>query len=380
MISFEHSSQQKKLELKFRRLARKSIQPLSLVIDAAKPGPVDPAYLGLIAAENLNAFFIPKEYGGRPLDFLTLSLVTEEIGYGCAGLASIYVATLHAVSALLICGSREQKQTYLPGLLGPEGKVASCCITEEKGGTDTSYFSTTAHRDGDHYVINGEKGPIINAGSAAFYVVWASTDAARGRAGIGTFIIPAGTPGVVVGPYHEKPGLRCAPTATVSFKDAVVPASNLIGLPSSGYHLLMQTLDWGRAFFGAICVGLARAAHDEAIRFARQRVISNRPIIENQGVSFPLAEQATTICAARLLTWRACRMMDLNMHYTKESSMAKLFAAETVAHITNEGMLLLGQRGYSGPTLMAKFQRDAHALRVLEGTGQVQKMIIASQL
>ncbi len=380
MIGFELSVQQKRLEVRFRRLARKRIQPLSLVIDAGKPGPVDPGYLEIIASENLNSFFIPKQYGGRPLDFLTLSLITEEIGYGCAGLASTYAATLHAASALLICGSHDQKATYLPRLLGPEGRIAGCCITEEKGGADTSFFSTTAHPDGDRYIINGAKGPIIGAGTASFYVVWASTDAARGRAGINAFVIPAETPGITIGPYHDKPGLRSAPTATVFFNDVVVPSSNLIGFPCSGYHLLMQTLDWGRAFFGAICVGLARAAHDEAIRFAKERVISHRPIIENQGISFALAEHDAHICAARLLTWRACRMMDLNLHYTKEASMAKLFAAETAAEITSEGMLLLGQRGYTGPTLMAKFQRDANALRILEGTGHIQKMIIASQL
>ena len=142
----------------------------------------------------------------------------------------------------------------------------------------------------------------------------------------------------------------------------------------------MQTLDWGRAFFGAICVGLARAALEEAIGFAKKRVVVNRPIIKNQGISFILAELATEIDAARLLVWRACRLMDLNMDYTRESSMAKLFASEAAARATSEGMLILGQSGYVQPHLMAKYQRDAQGLRILEGTSQIQKMIIASQL
>ncbi len=281
MISFELSTEQKKLQQKIHRQAQK-LHPLSLKVEAARPGPIDKNYRKIIAEEKLNSFIIPEEFGGRPLDQLTLSIVTEEIGFGCAGLASIYAATVHSVSALLIGGSPEQKKRFLPLLLRPADSVASCCITEEKGGSDTASFKTTATQEGDSYVISGEKVPIINAGNAVFYIVWASSDTGRGRAGINTFVIPKNTEGISVGPYQDKPGLRCAPTATVSFRNVAVPKSNLIGLPGSGYLLLMQTLDWGRAFFGAICVGLARAALEEAIGFAKKRVVSNRPIIKNQ--------------------------------------------------------------------------------------------------
>jgi acyl-CoA dehydrogenase len=380
MISFELSPEQRKLQQRLRRIAEEKLHPLSLKLEARKPGPIDKNYLKIISQEHLNAFVIPEEYGGKPLDRLTLSLVTEEISYGCAGLASIYAATVHAVSALLIGGSHEQKDAFLVPLLKPAGEVASCCITEEKGGSDTSSFATTARLEGDHYVINGAKVPIINAGNAAFYTVWASSDTGRGRAGINAFVVPKETAGIACSAYHDKPGLRCAPTAMVFFRDVIVPRSSLIGLPGSGYLLLMQTLDWGRAFFGAICVGLARAAIEEIINFAKKRVILNRPILKNQGVSFILAELATDIDAARLLVWRACRLMDLNMDYTRESSMAKLFASEVAAKATQEGMLIFGQKGYSGPTLMAKYQRDAQALRILEGTSHTQKMIISSQL
>lgn len=378
MISFELITEQKKLQLKLRRESLK-LQPLSLKVDAAKPGPIDKGYRKIIAEQTLNSFIIPKEYGGHPLDQLTLSIITEEIGFGCAGLASIYAATVHSVSALLIGGSDEQKKRFLPLLLRPADSVASCCITEEKG-SDTAFFNTTAKQDGGNYVINGEKVPVINAGNAVFYIVWASSDTGRGRAGINTFVIPKGTDGIIVSPYHDKPGLRCAPTATVSFRDVLVPKSNLIGLPGSGYLLLMQTLDWGRAFFGAICVGLARAALEEAINFAKKRVVSNRPIIKNQGISFVLSELATKVDAARLLVWRACRLMDLNKDYTRESSMAKLFASEVAAKASSQGMQILGKTGYLHPHLMSKFQRDSQGMLIVEGTSQIQKMIIASQL
>jgi len=379
MISFELSAEQKKLQQRIHRRAER-LQLLSLKVEAAKPGPIDKSYRRIMAEEKLNSFIIPEEFGGNPLDQLSLSIITEEIGYGCAGLASIYAATVHSVSALLIGGSLEQKKRYLPLLLRPADSVASCCITEEKGGSDTASFGTMAKQESDNYIINGEKVPIINAGNAVFYIVWASSDTGRGRAGINTFVIPKGADGISVGPYQDKPGLRCAPTATVNFRDVIVPRANLIGLPGSGYLLLMQTLDWGRAFFGAICVGLARAALEEAISFAKKRVVSNRPIIKNQGISFILSELATEIDAARLLVWRACRLMDLNRDYTRESSMAKLFASEAAARASSLGMQILGQKGYLQPHLMSKFQRDAQGLLILEGTSQIQKMIIASQL
>jgi len=380
VISLELSNEQKELQQKFRRLAEDKLHTQSLAVDASGPGPIHWAFREFIGKEQLNALIIPKEYGGQPLDRVSLALVTEELGFGCAGLASIYAATVHAVSAILIGGSHEQKEAFLPLLLGSSGEVASCCITEPKGGSDTSSFSTKARMEGDHFVLNGLKVPILNAGDSAFLVVWASSDTGSGRAAINAFIVPKQTPGLSFGAYHDKPGLRCAPTAAVSFNDVEVPRANLIGLPGSGYLLLMQTLDWGRAFFGAICVGLARAALETAIDFAKKRVISNHPIFENQGISFPLAELATDIDAARLLVWRACRLMDLNMDYTRESSMAKLFASETAVRATDLGMQILGQQGYTQPHLMAKWQRDALAFRILEGTNQIQKMIIAGQL
>ncbi|MCK9229697.1 MAG: acyl-CoA dehydrogenase family protein [Syntrophales bacterium] len=379
MISFELSAEQKKLQEKINRRAV-ALQPLSLKVDSAEPGPIDGDYLCIIAEEKLNSFIIPDECGGHALDRLTLSIVTEEIGYGCAGLASIYAATVHSVSALLIGGSEEQQKKFLSPLLDPADAVASCCITEEKGGSNTSSFSTMARQDGEYYIITGEKVPVLNAGSAAFYIVWANSDTGRGRAGINTFVIPGDADGIIVGPYHDKPGLRCAPTATVTFREVAVPKSNLIGLPGSGYLLLMQTLDWGRAFFGAICVGLARAALEKSIQFAKKRVVSSRPIIKNQGISFVLSELAAEIDAARLLVWRACRLMDLNKDYTRESSMAKLFASEVAARASGKGMQILGKTGYLRPHLMSKFHRDSQGLLILEGTSPIQKQIIAGQL
>jgi len=380
MISFELSDKQKALRQKMYLVAKEKLQPLSLELDKKQPASIDARLREIMGNEQLNSLIIPEEYGGRPVDRLTLSIVTEEIGYGCAGFASIYAATVHAVSALLIGGSEQQKSEYLPLLLSTDGEVASCAITEEKGGSDTASFSTTAHLDGDVYVLSGLKRPIINAGYASFYIVWVSSDTGRGRAGINVFVIPQDTVGMTFSNFHEKTGLRITPTADIIFNKVTVPKANLIGLPGSGYLLLMQTLDLGRAFFGAIGIGLARAALEEVITFAKNRIILNRPIIKNQGISFPLAEIASELEAARLLVWKACRLMDLNLDYTRESSMAKLLATEVAVRATVEGMMILGQHGCIGFTPMSKYQRDAQALRIIEGTNQIQKMIIASQL
>ena len=382
MISFELTKEQKALKDRLHRIAVDKIQPYSLEIDASKPGKIDKRYLEIIAQEKLNAFIIPERYGGRPLKWVTLSLVMEELGLGCAGFAGIYAQTLHVVSTILIGGSPAQKKEFLPLLLGPSGAVASFCLTEEKGGSDVSSFSTKAllEKD-DYYRLNGSKTPIINAGDAVFYVVWANTGTGKkGLAEINAFIIPRDEQGMSFGPLHDKPGLRSAPTATVFLKDLNVPISNLIGPSGSGYLLFTQTIDRGRALVGSICVGLARAAIEMAIGFAKERTVRARPIIRNQDISFSLAELATDLEAARLLVWKACHRMDKHMDYTALSSMAKLFASELAVRATTQGMLILGQRGCKRPSLMDKFQRDAQMTRIIEGTSQVQKMIIASQL
>ncbi|HDM32658.1 MAG TPA: hypothetical protein ENG28_02630 [Deltaproteobacteria bacterium] len=382
MISFDLTKEQKALKDRLHRIAVDKIQPYSLEIDASKPGKIDKRYLEIIAQEKLNAFIIPERYGGRPLKWVTLSLVVEELGLGCAGFAGIYAQTLHAVSTILIGGSPAQKKEFLPLLLGPSGAVASFCLTEEKGGSDVSSFSTTALLEKHaYYRLNGSKTPIINAGDAAFYVVWANTGTGKkGLAEINAFIIPRYEQGMSFGPFHDKPGLRSAPTATVFLKDLKVPISNLIGPSGSGYLLFTQTIDRGRALVGSICVGLARAAIEMAIGFAKERTVRARPIIRNQDISFSLAELATDLEAARLLVWKACHRMDKHMDYTALSSMAKLFASELAVRATTQGMLILGQRGCKRPSLMDKFQRDAQMTRIIEGTSQVQKMIIASQL
>jgi len=380
MISFEPTEKQLALQARFQRLAMERLQPRSMMIDAATPAGVDPDYLAVIAEEKLNAFLIPEEYGGTPLSRMSLAILFEELGAGCAGFAAVYAQTFHSIAALLIGGSEEQKKIFFPLLLPPGGHVAGFCVTEEKSGSNTSSFSTSFSRKAGSFIVHGEKNPVINAGQGRFYVVWANEDGTKNRAGISAFLIPEKAAGLRFGTYHDKPGFRAAPTATVHFDNVCLPEENIIGPAGSGYLLLMQILDWGRAISAAIAVGLARTAIEEIIRFAKQRVIMRRPIIKNQSIAFLLAELVTELEAARALVWRACRLIELGRDHTVAASMAKLYASELAVRATTEGMLILGQMGYRRPSLMDKIHRDAEAFRIAEGTSHVQKLIISGQL
>jgi alkylation response protein AidB-like acyl-CoA dehydrogenase len=380
MISFELTQKQLAMQEYFQRLAVERLQPRSMQVDAAAPAGVDPDYLTFIAEENLNAFLIPKEYGGKPLDHVSLAILFEELGAGCAGFAAVYAQTFHSIAALLIGGSDEQKKLFFPLLLPPGGHVSSFCVTEEESGSNTSSFSTVFGRKGKSFILRGEKSPVINAGQSRFYVVWANEEGTRNRAGISAFLIPGKTEGLRFGPYHDKPGFRPAPTATIHLEDIRIPEENMIGPAGSGYLLLMQILDWGRALSASMAVGLARTAIEEVTRFAKQRVILKRPIIKNQSIAFLLADLVTELEAARALVWRACRLIDLGRDHTVASSMAKLYASELAVRATTEGLLILGQSGYKRPSLMDKIHRDAQVLRIAEGTSHVQKLIISGQL
>ncbi|OPL13319.1 MAG: hypothetical protein AVO39_03345 [delta proteobacterium MLS_D] len=380
MISFTLSEHQRELQQKFRETGELRLRPVAAEIDRAAPGPLDRRFLDILGSEGLISLLVPEEYGGQHVDAITLAVIIEELGWASTDFAAVFQSTFHAVKTILVGGSPEQKKRFLKELLAPSGRVAAFCPTEEQGGSDSSSFRTTARLSGDRYILNGEKTPVINAGSAAFYIVWANMDTDRGRSGINAFVVPGDTPGVTCGPYYDKSGHRGVPIATVTFDNVEVPKENLIGAPGSGYLLLMQTVDSGRAFVGASCVGLARAALEIALEHAKKRTIKSRPIISNQGVSFSLADLLTHLEAARLLVWKACELMNAGLDHSAASAMAKLFASELAVHATSEGMLILGQKSMHRSALMEKFQRDAQLTRIVEGTSHIQKAVIASQL
>ena len=380
MISFDLTKRQIHLREKFHIIAKSQLRPLLSELDRIKPNPMDHQLLEIIGKEHLNSLLIPKEYGGQQVDNVTLAIIMEEIAWGSPDLVSIYMANMHAIKTILIGGTKQQKAEILPLLLDSKGCVVSFCPEEGKGGSDSSSYSTTASEKNDVFVLNGTKKPVMNAGNSAFYMLWANMDDNKGRSGINAFIVPCNSAGITCGPYYDKSGYRNKPVASVSFENVRVPKRYLIGSAGSGYLLLMQTLDWSRAFIGASSVGYARAAIEEAIEYARTRIIKNRPIIHYQGVGFVLADLATQLEAARLLVWKACKLIDALQDHTTESSMAKLFASELAVKATSDGMLILGQKCIDPSSLMGKFQREAELMRIFEGTSQIQKTIIMNQL
>ncbi len=379
-MSFELSDEQKSVQQKFHKLAESQLRPLSLEIDQRPPGPIDPHYLRILEKENLPSLIIPEEYGGKQVDWMTLAVIIEELAWGSVDFSSIVNATLHSIMTVLNGGTRDQKSRFLRKVLESRGGVASFCATEDTGGSDSSSFSTLAREENGAYVLNGSKNPVINAGDSLLYVLWANMEYECDRSGINAFVVPGDAEGIKIGPYHDKSGLRGTPTAQVTFDEVTVPKENRIGPLGSGYLLMMQSVDWGRVFVGATCVGIARAAVEKALDFAKTHIIKGRPIINNQGVSFILADLMTRLEAARLLVWKACDLMQAGLDYTAAASMAKLFASELAVRATSEGMLIMGQKGVSRPSLMEKLQRDAQLTRIVEGTSQIQKAIIANQL
>lgn len=379
MIAFEPTPEQRAVRDALRA-AVPELQREALRGDR-RPGALPPPeeLCAFAARRRLGAMLVPAAYGGLEYDYVTVAMVLEELAAGCAGLAAMVAATLHAVAPVLIAGSPAQRDLFLP-LVVREPGLAGFALTERGAGSDVMALQTTVRRGGTGYTVDGAKGPVINAGLARFYLVFGTSGAAKGRAGLNAVVVPADAPGVEVGPPEDKVGLRNAPTAEIRFRRVSVPAEHLVGVEGGGYLLLMQTLDRGRAFSAAVAVGVARAAFEAALAYARERRQFGRPIVKNQGVSFALAEMATEIEAARFLVWHACRLIDLDEDYTRAAAMAKLFSALAAERVASQAMDLFGRYAHNRAYPVDKFWRDAKALATVEGTHNVMRMVIASLL
>src|SRR5659263_120490 len=302
MIGFNLTEEQSVFKQAAREFAENQMKPYAAELDRREQTFFDPGIVQRFADARLLGLPIPAEYGGAGVDYLTAAIVSEELGAGCAGMTVVAGTTWLAVISIMLVGSEEQKERYLPRICEPAGKLAALASTEAEAGSDISAMETLAVRTGDSYVLNGRKHYITNAGLADFYVVFATTNPSKRHAGINAFIVDGDSSGLSVGRTEDKMGLRASRNAELVLEDVEVPAGNLLGEEGTGFLVLMQTLDTSRPCLGAISVGLARAAYEAALSYARQRRQYGRLLIENQGVSFMLADMATAIDAARLLT------------------------------------------------------------------------------
>ncbi len=380
MIGFQLSDEQKQIQQLAHRFAEREIRPVAAEYDKNDqvPWPV----LQKASQVGLMSYQYPEEYGGGGIDsILTACIVAEELAWGCLGIATAIVGAGLAAIPIDIAGSDEQKGRYLPMFCDPDQvKLGAFALTEPEAGSDAASIRTTAVRDGDHYVLNGQKRFITHGGIADLYSLFATVDPGKGHTGITAFIIEADTPGLSAGKKEDKMGMRACHTGDVILEDVRVPVENRLGAEGEGFFIAMKSFEHTRPVVAACAVGVARAAYEYAFQYAQERTQFGKPIIAKQAIRFMLADMATEIDAARLLTWRAAWRADRGLPCNIQASMAKSFAADAGMRITTNAVQILGGYGYMREYPVEKWMRDAKILQIVEGTSQIQKVIISQML
>lgn len=373
------TDEQKMLRDMVRKLCQNEIAPRAAEIDRTHAFPWE--NLRRLAELGLMGVPIPEEWGGAGFDFLSYIITVEEISKACASTGVILaVHTSLGCFSLLNFGTEEQKKKYLVKLASGQW-LGAYALTEPDAGSNPANLSTSARLEGDHYLVNGSKLFITSGGQADLYVTFVRTDpGSRGHKGITCLLIEKDTPGFSIGRVEEKMGIHGSATAELIFDNARVPRENLLGEEGEGFKVAMKLLDGGRVGIGAQGVGIAQAALEAATDFAKQRVQFDRPIAEFQAIQFMLADMATRVEAARLLVYRAARLRDMGLPYTKEASMAKMFGTDTAMQVTTDAVQILGGYGYCKEYPVERYMRDAKITQIYEGTNQIQRIVIAKQI
>ncbi len=323
---------------------------------------------------------VPDTYGGAGMDYLSLVLTLEEIAAGDGATSTIVsVQNSLACGITLKYGSEAQKQEWLTRLAS--GQALGCfCLTEPHVGSDASAIKTTAVRDGDHWVINGVKQFITTGKYADVAIVFAVTDKGAGKKGISCFLVPTATPGYQVARLEEKMGQKASDTAQILFDNCRVPASAMLGTEGEGYKIALSNLEAGRIGIAAQSVGMARAALEAALRYAKERETFGKPIIQHQAVNFRLADMATQVDAARLMVWRAARLKDAGQPCLTEASMAKMFASEVAEKVASDAIQIHGGYGYVSDFPVERIYRDVRVCQIYEGANDIQRLVIGRAL
>jgi len=376
MVDFTLTDEQKDIRELAHDFAEKEMRPKAWDYDRDGTFPQD--IIEKAWEVGLMNSHVPEEYGGPGLDYLSGCLIEEELGWGCSGIGTSLMCNGLASAPVAIGGSEEIKKEYL-GMLAEAPKLASFCLTEPDAGSDVSGMRTTAVKKGDKYVINGTKCFITNGSYADWYTVYAKTDKDAGHRGISAFVVPRDA-GVVVDKKEDKLGQRASDTAMVSFNDVEIPAANLLGEENKGFKLAMMTLDRTRPGVSAMAVGIAQAAFEYARDYSKERVQFGVPIAMHQAIQFMIADMATKIEAARLLTWKSGALLDAGERNTLASSHAKRFAADSAMEITVDAVQVYGGYGFIKEYPVEKLMRDAKIMQLYEGTSQIQRLVIAREV
>ncbi len=361
-----------------RQIAEEHVLPVRAELDETGEFPWE--IMKILAQADMFRVFIPEQYGGLGTGALELCLVVEELSRVCLGISTTYAANALGTYPILLFGTDEQKQKYLPDIADGKRLVAFA-LTEPNAGSDAGGIQTTATKDGDYYILNGTKQWITNGGEAEIYTVIALTDKSKGARGASAFIVEKGTPGFSFGKKENKMGIRASATRELIFEDCKIPKENLLSREGMGFIVAMKTLDQSRVGVGAQGLGVAQGAFEEAAKFAKQRIQFGQPVISFQAVQHMLADMAIQIEAARALVYSVARYIDSGAKdVTKASAMAKTFATDVAMKVTVDAVQVMGGSGYMKEYPVEKMMRDAKILQIYEGTNQIQRNVIGQAI
>ena len=375
MLSKEHQMLQKM----YREFTENEVRPIAQEVDEEERFPEETvekmAKLGMMGIP------YPKEYGGAGADNLAYAIAIEELSKACATTSVIVAAHTSLCSyPIFAYGNEEQKRKYMPKLTSGEW-LGAFGLTEPGAGTDAAGQQTTAVKDGDHYILNGSKIFITNAGYADTFVVFTMTDRTKGNHGITAFIVEKGYEGFSVGKHEKKMGIRGSSTCELVFEDCIVPAENMLGKEGKGFKVAMGTLDGGRVGIAAQALGIAEGAIDEAVKYSKERMQFGKRLSQFQNTQFELADMKARTDAAKMLVYRAAWAKDHNdPHVGMSSAMAKLTAAQTASDVTRRAVQIFGGYGFTRDYPVERMMRDAKITEIYEGTNEVQKMVIAGAM
>ncbi|MBD7938752.1 acyl-CoA dehydrogenase [Cytobacillus sp. Sa5YUA1] len=377
-MNFQLSEEHEMIRKMVRDFAENEVAPTAASRDEEER--FDRNIFNKMAELGLTGIPWPEEYGGIGSDYLAYCIAVEELSRVCASTGvTISAHTSLAGWPIYKFGSEEQKQKYLKPMAQGE-KIGAYGLTEPGSGSDAGGMKTTARLEGNHYILNGSKIFITNGGEAEIYVVFALTDPSNKHKGTTAFIVESNYEGFSVGKKEKKLGIRSSPTTEIIFEECKVPVENVLGEVGEGFKIAMMTLDGGRNGIAAQAVGIAQGALDAATAYAKERVQFGKPIATQQGIGFKLADMATSVEAARLLTYQAAWLESAGLPYGKESAMSKLFAGDAAMRVTTEAVQVFGGYGYTKDYPVERYMRDAKITQIYEGTQEIQRLVISRMI
>jgi acyl-CoA dehydrogenase len=377
MVDFNLSEEQEAIRTTARDFARNEIMRVAAKYDQTMDYPTD--VIAKAHANGLLNLSMPESCGGLSISHLTQVLVVEELAYGCSAITTALTANDLALGPLIVAGSPAQLEEFARPM-SEKPVMAAYCVTEPGAGSDVAAIRTTAKKDGDGYIINGEKMWITNASKASWYFLLATLDPTKGSKAMVAFVIPANLPGIKPAKKEINMGQRCSDTRGITFKDVKVPKKYLLGNEGDGFKIAMRAFDLSRPMVASLAVGVAQCAMDHATKYALERKTFGKPIAEHQAVAFMIADMGKDIEAARLLVWKSAALLDEGKSNTKLASMAKCLAGDVAVRVTQDAVQVFGGYGYSSEYPVEKLYRDAKIFQIYEGTQQIQRLIISRQV